>query len=104
LDRLAALRTFIRVAELRSFTAAADALGLSRAAVSGQIAEPERQLGARLLNRTTRKVALTPAGAEYFERCLRVLGELDAAEQVLRGTHERPRGRLRVDVPIAFGR
>ncbi|MEZ5457884.1 MAG: LysR substrate-binding domain-containing protein [Steroidobacteraceae bacterium] len=104
MDRLAALRTFIRVAELRSFTAAADALGLSRAAVSEQVAELERQLGARLLNRTTRKVALTPDGAEFFERCLRVLGELDAAEQTLRGTHERPRGRLRVDVPIAFGR
>ena len=104
MDKLACMRTFARVGELRSFTRAADALGLSRALVSEQVAELERHLGVRLLNRTTRKVALTADGAAFLERCERVFGEIEEAEQQLRAGRERPQGRLRVDVPIAFGR
>jgi LysR family transcriptional regulator for bpeEF and oprC len=98
------MRTFARVGELQSFSRAADALGLSRAVVSEQVAALERHLGSRLLNRTTRKVALTADGQVFLERCLRILAEIESAEQELRGTRARPQGRLRVDVPIAFGR
>jgi len=104
MDQLAAMRVFARVAELGSFTAAADALGLSRAMASTQVAALEKRFGVRLLNRTTRKVALTSEGARYLEHCRRVFAEFQAAEDDLRGARERPSGRLTVDVPGAFGR
>lgn len=104
MDQLAAMKTFLRVAETGSFTQAAEALGLSRALVSTQIAALERHYGVRLLNRTTRRVALTSEGSRYLDHCRRVLGQLRAAEEDLSGARERPRGHLRVDVPGAFGR
>ncbi|MBV9696144.1 MAG: LysR family transcriptional regulator [Gammaproteobacteria bacterium] len=104
MDQLAAMRTFARVAELGSFSRAADALGLSRAVTSTQVAALERHLGCQLLHRTTRRVGLTSDGTEYLERCRRILAELEAAEAALRGARERPSGRLRVDVPAQFGR
>lgn len=104
MDRLAAMHVFVRVAELGSFTAAADALGLSRAMASTQVAALEKQFGVRLLNRTTRKVALTSEGARYLEHCRRVFAEIQTAEDDLKGARERPSGRLTVDVPGAFGR
>jgi len=104
MDQLAAMRVFTRVAELGSFTAAADALGLSRAMASTQVAALEKRFGLRLLNRTTRKVALTSEGSRYLEHCRRVFAELQAAEDDLKGAREKPKGRLTVDVPGAFGR
>ena len=104
MDQLAAMRVFTRVAELGSFTAAADTLGLSRAMASTQVAALEKRFGLKLLNRTTRKVALTSEGARYLEHCRRVFAELQAAEDDLKGARERPSGRLTVDVPGAFGR
>lgn len=104
MDQLAAMRVFVRVAESGSFTRASEALDLSRAMVSTQVAALERRFGVRLLNRTTRRVALTGEGSRYLEHCRRVLAEIAAAEDDLRGARERPRGRLRVDVPGAFGR
>ena len=88
MDQLACMRTFARVAELKSFTKAADALDLSRAVVSTQIAELERHLGARLFHRTTRRVSLTADGTEYLERCTRILAELAAADEA-RATQSR---------------
>jgi LysR family transcriptional regulator for bpeEF and oprC len=99
-----AMEAFARVAELGSFTRAADALGLSRAMVSTHVQRLERRFGLRLLNRTTRKVAVTPAGADYLEHCRRVFTELAAAEETLRRGREQPTGRVRVDVPGSFGR
>lgn len=104
MDQLAAMRVFTRVAELGSFTAAADALDLSRAMVSTQVAGLEKRYGIRLLNRTTRKVALTSEGSRFLDHCRRVFAELQAAEDDLAHARERPRGRLTVDVPGAFGR
>jgi LysR family transcriptional regulator for bpeEF and oprC len=98
------MRTFARVAELNSFTRAADGLDLSRAVVSTQIADLEKHLGVRLFHRTTRRVTLTADGTEYLERCRRILADLDAADEAVRRTRLRPQGRLRVDVPVAFGR
>lgn len=104
MDSLQAMQAFSRVAELGSFTRAADELGLSRAMVSTHVRRLEKRFGLRLLNRTTRKVALTPAGTEYLGHCKRVFTELRAADEMLRRTQEQPEGRLHVDVPGSFGR
>ena len=98
------MRAFASVAELGSFTRAADALGFSRAMVSTHVQRLEQQFGLRLLNRTTRKVAVTPAGSDYLAHCRRVFAELDAAEETLRQSKEQPTGRLRVDVAGSFAR
>ena len=98
------MQAFSRVAELGSFTRAADELGLSRAMVSTHVRRLEQRFGLKLLNRTTRKVAVTPAGADYLGHCRRVFAELAAAEETLRRGKEQPTGRLRVDVPGSFGR
>jgi LysR family transcriptional regulator for bpeEF and oprC len=104
LDQLVSMRTFVRVADLKSFTKAADALGLSRAVTSAHVADLERYLGAQLFHRTTRRVGLTADGAEYLEHCRRILSDLELADESVRRTRSRPQGRLRVDVPAAFGR
>jgi len=79
MDQLVCMRSFVRVADLHSFTRAADALGISRAVVSTHVAELERHLRCQLFHRTTRRVGLTSDGAEYLARCQRVLAELEAA-------------------------
>jgi DNA-binding transcriptional LysR family regulator len=104
MESFQAMQAFARVAELGSFTRAADELDLSRAMVSTLVRRLERRFGLRLLNRTTRKVALTPAGRDYLEHCRRVFAELAAAEETLRRGKEQPTGRVRVDVPGSFGR
>jgi LysR family transcriptional regulator for bpeEF and oprC len=104
MDQLVCMRSFVRVADLHSFTRAADALGISRAVVSTHVAELERHLRCQLFHRTTRRVGLTSDGAEYLARCQRVLAELEAADETLRRTRLSPQGRLRVDVPVVFGR
>jgi LysR family transcriptional regulator, regulator for bpeEF and oprC len=104
MDQLLAMRVFSRVAERGSFAKAADELDISRAAASAHVAALEKHLGARLLNRTTRRVNLTTEGADYLVRTRRILDELADAEETLRGTRSKPQGRLRVDVPVSFGR
>jgi len=104
MDQLVCMRSFSRVAELHSFTRAADALGISRAVVSTHIKDLERYLRCQLFHRTTRRVGLTSDGAEYLARCQRILAELEAADEAVRGTRVAVAGRLRVDVPAAFGR
>lgn len=104
MDKLGAMRVFVRVAERGSFARASDDLDLARSQVSNQVAALERDLGVKLFNRTTRRVSLTVEGNEYLERCRRALAEIDSAEDALRGTRTRVVGRLRVDVPVAFGR
>ena len=103
MDQLTAMRVFVRVAERGSFSLAADELEISRAAASAHVAALEKHLGARLLHRTTRKVALTAEGTDFLERARRILAELREAEDALRDTRSKPQGRLRVDVPVAFG-
>jgi LysR family transcriptional regulator for bpeEF and oprC len=104
MDQLLAMKVFTRVAERGSFAQAADELNISRAAVSGHVAALEKHLGARLLNRTTRRVGLTAEGADYLRRSRRILDEVQDAEETLRGSRSKPQGLLRVDVPVAFGR
>jgi len=98
------MRSFVRVADLHSFTRAADVLGISRAVVSTHVAELEKHLRCQLFQRTTRRVGLTTDGAEYLARCQRILAEVEAADEAVRRTRFSPAGRLRVDVPVMFGR
>lgn len=104
MDQLQAMRVFTRVADLGSFARAASTLDLSRAMASSYVAQLEKHLGTRLLHRTTRKVSVSPQGAVYLEHCRRILAEIQAADDQLRLARDRPQGRLRVDVPVAFGR
>lgn len=104
MDRLHAIQVYVRVAQLGSFSKAADDLELSRAAVSETVAALEKHLGTTLLARTTRRVTPTSEGVEYLQRCLRILAELDAADEAARGARAKPQGHLRVEVPTAFGR
>jgi LysR family transcriptional regulator, regulator for bpeEF and oprC len=104
MDQLQGMRVFARVADLGSFAKAAETLDLSRAMASSYVAQLEKHLGTRLLHRTTRKVSVSPEGAVYLEHCKRILAEIDAADDLLRLARNRPQGKLRVDVPIAFGK
>jgi LysR family transcriptional regulator for bpeEF and oprC len=104
MDRLQAMRVFARVAELGSFARAADALALSRARVSEAVAGLERSLGARLLHRTTRTLALSDDGRSFYERVARILADVDEAEALVTRARSQPRGRLRVDMPMALAR
>lgn len=103
MDQLAALRALRRVVELGGFTAAADALGVSHTVVSRQIRQLEEQLGAQLLNRTTRRFALTAAGKDYYEASRQILDALDDADHAVGQHHARPAGSLRINAPMAFG-
>ena len=104
MDQLVCMRSFVRVADLHSFTRAADMLGLSRAVVSTHVAELEKHLRCQLFQRTTRRVGLTADGAEYLTHCQRILAEVEAADQALLRTRAEVKGRLRIDVPVTFGR
>ena len=103
MDQLAALRALRRVVELGSFTAAADALGISHTIVSRQVRQLEEHLGAQLLNRTTRRFALTDAGRDYYESIREVLDLLDDADRNAGRHQAEPTGTLRVNAPMAFG-
>lgn len=98
MDRFDALRLFIRIVELRSFTAAAQALGMPRATATHAIKELEKRLGARLLERTTRQVMPTLDGQAFYERSQRVLAELEDAETSLSTHMANPHGTLRLDL------
>jgi LysR family transcriptional regulator for bpeEF and oprC len=104
MDRLIAMQTFVQVAELGSFSGAAQVLKVPNATVSTRVAQLERHLQVKLLSRTTRRVRLTDDGAAYLERVQRWLNELGEIEGGLTGAATSPRGRLRVDVPAAVGR
>lgn len=98
MDRLDALRLFTRIAELSSFSRAADMLEIPRATATHAIKELEARLGTRLLERSTRHVRPTPDGQAFYERCVHVLSDLDDAEAALRHVAANPRGVLRVDM------
>lgn len=98
MDRLDAMRLFTRIVELGSFTAAADDLQLPRATVTHAIKQLEARLSVRLLDRTTRSVRTTLDGEAYYQRCLRLLADLDETEAVFSQTAASPRGTLRVEL------
>src|SRR6201996_2712951 len=104
MDRLDAMQAFVTVADLKGFAPAARKLGLSPSGVTRLVAALENRLGARLLQRTTRSVTLTDAGAHYLERARRILADVEEAEIAAEGERARPSGRLVMSAPLGFGR
>ncbi|QOZ85860.1 MULTISPECIES: LysR family transcriptional regulator [Chromobacterium] len=104
MNKLEAMQIFVRVAELSSFTQAADSLGLPKASISVAVKQTEAWLGARLLHRTTRKVQMTQDGQAFYERCKDVLAEMDELQGMFQRGEEALSGRLRVDMPSGVAR
>jgi DNA-binding transcriptional LysR family regulator len=96
MDRFDGMRVFAKVAEIGSFAGAAARLDMSPSMASQHVKDLEERLGARLLNRTTRKVGLTEIGRDYYERCAQILAEVDEADRIAGALQLVPRGRLRV--------
>lgn len=103
MDSLSALAVVVEVADHGSFASAARSLGVSASAVGKSIARLEERVGAQLFQRTSRRLRLTPEGERFVERCRRILAEVTAAEAELAEAHGKPRGKLRVTVPVAGG-
>ncbi|WP_025139077.1 LysR family transcriptional regulator [Achromobacter sp. DH1f] len=104
IDHFGDVLAFVRVADAQSFTLAAEKLGLSRSAIGKCIARLEQDLGARLLHRSTRSVSLSDEGRVFYEHAQRILAEVDNAADAMASRQEAPRGRLRIDLPVALGR
>lgn len=103
MDKLRAMQSFVRIVERGSLTAAAESLRVSLPSMVRSLAALESGLGVRLLNRTTRRMALTNEGREYYELCRRVLSEVEQAEAALTAQQDTPRGRLRVTASVMLG-
>ena len=103
MDRLDAMHLFVRVAELGSFSAVAQQLGVARSVVTRQIAALEAHLGAKLMARSTRRLTLTSAGTAYLEKCRVILNLVEAAETGIAEERQTPRGSIRLSVPLSFG-
>ncbi len=103
MDRLQAMRIFMRVAETGSFSAVAQQLGVARSVVTRQVAALEAQLGAKLMIRSTRRLALTSAGTAYLEKCRVILNLLDAAETDVAQERAIARGNIRIGLPLSYG-
>lgn len=102
MDRLDAMRLFIRVAELGSFSAVAHQLGAARSVVTRQIAALESHLGTKLLARSTRRLSLTSAGTAYLEKCREILNLVEIAETGLAEERQTPRGSIRLSLPLVY--
>lgn len=103
MDRLTAMQAFVRVVEAGSFVRAAERLGISTSALSSRVAELESHLGARLLNRTTRRLSLTESGQSYYERCVQLLSEVEEAEALVGQAAAHPRGTIRLTCSYSMG-
>jgi LysR family transcriptional regulator, regulator for bpeEF and oprC len=104
MDRLQAMEVFTRVIESNSFTRAAKQLALPRATVSTIIQSLETELGVRLIQRTTRRLAVTPEGAAYYEHCVRIISDISEMDASFHAGSRKPSGDLRVHMPISLGR
>lgn len=104
MDRIDLFRIFMRVVDCASFTRAADTLGIPRSSVSAAVQELEGRVGASLLHRTTRKVSPTQDGLVFYDRCQRVVSDVEDTENLFKQTAAQPSGRLRIDVPGRIGR
>jgi LysR family transcriptional regulator for bpeEF and oprC len=104
MDRLQAMQVFTRVVDTNSFTRAAETLDMPRASVTTIIQNLEAFLGVRLMHRTTRRLSLTPDGAAYYERCVRILADVEETEMTFQDRNRKPHGKLRIDMPGSIGR
>lgn len=103
MNRLEAMKLFVRVADLGSFAAAAQQLGVVRSVVTRQIAALEEHLGVKLIVRTTRRLTLTGAGISYLKKCRIILDLVDSAEAEVMEERSAPRGSVRIGLPLSFG-
>lgn len=103
-DGLQGILPFLNVVEAGSFTRAAERLQVTTSAIGKSVAQLERRLGVRLLNRTTRSLSLTSEGESYYAACSTAVGQIDQAQALLASRRQVPSGRLRMDLPLAFGR
>ena len=103
MDRLDSMRLFIRIAELGSFTAAAQQLNVARSVVTRQLVALEKHLGVKLLARSTRRLSLTSAGSAYLEKCREILQLVEQAESNVIEDEQSPRGHIRITLPFSFG-
>ncbi|MEJ6650593.1 MAG: LysR family transcriptional regulator [Burkholderiales bacterium] len=103
MDRFKLMNLFVRIVETGSFSAVARELEMLQPSVSKHMNMLEQSLGVRLLNRTTRKISLTEAGKEYFERCQRIIDDVNELETEVLGLVNKPTGTLRITSPVAFG-
>jgi len=103
MDRFQEMQSFVAVVGAGSFVKAAEVLGTSKAAVSRHVAELEQRLGARLLNRTTRKLSLTDDGQDFYQHCVEILESVDEAEAGLSARSGEASGRVRVSAPVTLG-
>lgn len=104
MDQLGAMRAFIRVIQTGSFSAAGREQNTSQATISKKVAALEIKLGVKLLTRSSRDLSLTQIGAQYYEKCVAIIGELDEAEAIARSQMAIPQGVVRISVPVVFGR
>ncbi|MDZ7280286.1 LysR family transcriptional regulator [Pantoea eucrina] len=102
MDRIQAMQVFTRVAEAGSFVRAAETLSMPSSTVTSMIKNLEKYLQVRLLNRTTRRVSLTPEGLQYLAQCREILSLIEHSESSLTASASRPQGRLRVDMPAGI--
>jgi LysR family transcriptional regulator, regulator for bpeEF and oprC len=103
MDRLLGMEVFVKVVDSGSFARASERLQMAKATVSTIVQNLENHLGTRLLNRTTRRLSLTDDGAAYYQRSVRILSDVEETEAALAQSRAKPRGKLRVDMPISFG-
>jgi len=103
MDRFSAMSAFVAVVEQGSFARAAERLAVSTSSLSRLVADLESHLGARLLNRTTRRLSLTDAGQAYYERCVQLLADLAEAEALAGQSAAAPRGRIKLTCSVAIG-
>ncbi len=103
MDRLLGMEVFVKVVDSGSFARASERLQMAKATVTTLIQNLENHLGTRLLNRTTRRLSLTDDGAAYYERAVRILADVEETEASLAQSRAKPRGKLRVEMPVSLG-
>ncbi|MGB0467034.1 MAG: LysR substrate-binding domain-containing protein [Pontibacterium sp.] len=103
MDVLSAMAIYIRVVDLKSFSLAAEEMGISSSSVSKQISHLEQHIGARLLQRTTRRLSVTEVGAAYYEKCQKIIADVEEAESLVSQLQGEPRGTLRIYCNMTFG-
>ena len=103
MDKLEAMRAFVRIVDAGSISGAAGRLSLAKSAVSRRLAELEDHLGVQLLTRTTRRLALTDRGSEFYDRCVQILSDVEDAVAAVATADTGLKGRLRIAAPLSFG-
>ena len=103
MDKLRAIKLFVRLADLGSFTKVADEINASKSMISKEISRLEDNLGARLIQRSTRTLTLTHVGEGYLERCREILMKMDDAESFVQDLQDKPNGKLKINAPMALG-